>query len=291
MQFNILTAGLLTLLFFLIKLSVDLIVYSFSFSRSQELQSHFFKLLLSAGFLAAPGAIFLVHTAFLRLRAYASIDSLRDLPRLSIRQMIGKSTATPLEWLLFLIFLPVPLQILGSELDVISRTLFGCNEQYEQLLGMFLPTGDPIDTIGAWISIGLIGPVAEELFFRGYLLGALLNRYRSVPLAIAVQALLFAAIHANRWQFLFALLSALFFGYLRVRTASLLPPLLLHIGNNGIVVATHYHLQGLFPITVARCEPIEHLPIFLTGAAILALFVVSGFIHRRYGEINIAADR
>jgi uncharacterized protein len=95
----------------------------------------------------------------------------------------------------------------------------GLNQQYEFVL--------------AFISLVIVAPVAEEVLFRGYLLGKL---RKHLPLwgAILVTSLLFAAVHLQ-WNVaidVFAL--SLVLCVLRVMSKSLWPSILLHMIKNGI---------------------------------------------------------
>ena len=89
----------------------------------------------------------------------------------------------------------------------------------------------------AWaaLRICLVTPLAEELAFRG---GAL---YLLQPLggagAVVVQAVIFAALHGSLQAKAYALGMGLLFGWAADRSGSLLPGILLHILNNGAVLA------------------------------------------------------
>ncbi len=95
---------------------------------------------------------------------------------------------------------------------------------------------------GTWagalaLAYALVGaPVFEELLFRGLGLAALRPRLGTAGAAL-LTALLFGVLHGADPQAvppLFAL--GLGLAWLRLRSGSLLPPLLLHAANNGIVV-------------------------------------------------------
>lgn len=83
-------------------------------------------------------------------------------------------------------------------------------------------------------------PVAEEIFFRGFLYGAL--RRWGVSLAAALSALLFAAVHSQIVHFLPIFLLGIIMALLYERTGSLIPPVVVHAVNN--VVATLAVLYG-----------------------------------------------
>ncbi|WFO76062.1 CPBP family intramembrane metalloprotease [Desulfurococcaceae archaeon MEX13E-LK6-19] len=80
----------------------------------------------------------------------------------------------------------------------------------------------------------LLAPIVEELFFRGYLLTAFLERIGSVPLAICISSLVFASIHAliGPGAMIFIFLWSLIPSYLYLRTGSLYPAILMHALNN-----------------------------------------------------------
>ena len=81
----------------------------------------------------------------------------------------------------------------------------------------------------------LVLPVAEELVFRGAALRLLRPLGRNA--AILGQAVLFAALHGSLQAKAYALGMGLLFGWAADRSGSLLPGILLHILNNGAVLA------------------------------------------------------
>ena len=86
-------------------------------------------------------------------------------------------------------------------------------------------------------AIGILGPIAEELLFRGVVLDSLLHwdRIEGRPwLAIILSAVLFSLAHMNPAQLPATLSMGLFFGWLCYRTGSLLPGIVLHVFNNSL---------------------------------------------------------
>lgn len=83
------------------------------------------------------------------------------------------------------------------------------------------------------LSIVVIGPLAEELVFRGIIQTRLL---RAMPpwTAVVLQAVLFGIVHGTPIQIVYALLLGLVLGFLRSRTGSILPGFAAHAAFNAM---------------------------------------------------------
>lgn len=92
----------------------------------------------------------------------------------------------------------------------------------------------------------LVGPVAEELVFRGFVMKSLLPFGKGF--AIVVSAVLFGAVHGNFLQGLFAAGAGLIFGYVAVEY-SLKWSILIHILNNMVFSDLLGRLAKLLPET------------------------------------------
>lgn len=90
-----------------------------------------------------------------------------------------------------------------------------------------------MEVLLAFLMLVVIAPVAEEILFRGYLLGKL-RQHVPIWLAILLTSLLFAALH-GAWNVgidVFAL--SIVLCLLRVVSKSLWPSILLHMMKNGV---------------------------------------------------------
>lgn len=79
----------------------------------------------------------------------------------------------------------------------------------------------------------IIGPIAEELIFRGAMCGGMLRRGVKPWAAILVSAAIFGLIHMNPAQIPAAFCLGILFGIVYYRTHSIIPACLLHIFNNS----------------------------------------------------------
>lgn len=86
------------------------------------------------------------------------------------------------------------------------------------------------------ICIAVLGPVIEEIVFRRIIIDDCIKRTGKPWAAILISSAMFGIIHLNPAQMLFAFLTGIVFGWIYVRTKSILPTLVGHIINNSIGV-------------------------------------------------------
>ena len=103
------------------------------------------------------------------------------------------------------------------------------------LVGSIRICGLELGTAGILL-VALVGPVVEELFFRGGILRVLLRTCRRPWVAIVVSGLIFGIVHMNPAQVVFASLAGMLLGWLYWRTRSLIPCMVVHVLNNSFSV-------------------------------------------------------
>ena len=137
--------------------------------------------------------------------------------------------------ILWLALLGAAMTAPASLFENVRQTVLGWGVRVPQAMHPVMPSYILLRTIKS----ALIVPVLEELFFRGYLEGAL-ERYGKLRAAI-VSALCFAAVHmggkgAAPLQWLQFAAMGLLFSALRMKTGSLLAPMLVHGCYNGALL-------------------------------------------------------
>ncbi len=90
--------------------------------------------------------------------------------------------------------------------------------------------------IAGFFSVGIFGPIAEEICFRGILLGGLLKMRCRPWIAILITALAFSLYHVYAVQLVGALLWGIIVGWLYWRTGSIIPCLIIHIVHNFLTI-------------------------------------------------------
>jgi membrane protease YdiL (CAAX protease family) len=105
-----------------------------------------------------------------------------------------------------------------------------------------LPSGlEDADTdLGLALATGLlligIAPIAEEVFFRGFLYQAFRNSYGVLPGAL-LSGLIFGAIHGEFFKLVQLAVLGVILALLFEKTRSLWPPIILHAVNNSLAFA------------------------------------------------------
>jgi len=91
----------------------------------------------------------------------------------------------------------------------------------------------PLTTYATLIVAVFVAPICEEVFFRGFVFAGLL---RGMPLvwAIVFSSLIFGVAHFDVGSFAILFIIGLVLAFLRWRTRSIWPGILLHMLNNGI---------------------------------------------------------
>ena len=81
------------------------------------------------------------------------------------------------------------------------------------------------------ISTGLLGPIIEELMFRGIIYNELKNKYKSMK-AILITTIFFAIIHFNIIQILYALAIGFILIFVYEKYKNIKAPIILHMASN-----------------------------------------------------------
>ena len=193
------------------------------------------------------------------------VSALATLIPLSITTVLGTGLLALIQvalvWLLALRSWPPGLAVIGLARARVPRwrmlaasvIVFAANLGFAQLYAMatmalgweFLTPPDlPSDLLlpGGWIvfsvvALVVITPVAEEIFFRGFVLRGLVNSWGFGP-ALAVSSALFAGLHADPGVIIPVFVTALLLGALYRYTGSVRSCIAVHAMQNLLAVAT-----------------------------------------------------
>jgi len=134
---------------------------------------------------------------------------------------------------LFLLF------VMGTGLAVFFSALLTVVPFPESFMESYRSSSDGFregnDKLLAWVSVILLAPVAEEIVFRGYMLGHLLEGFE-VRTAMIVSAVIFALCHVSLLWMFYACVMGLMLAWVSVREDNLVYSIALHIGFNASVI-------------------------------------------------------
>lgn len=134
-------------------------------------------------------------------------------------------------WILFAALAGIGFSMIGQLLAMIELNLL-----YTINFPFYTPSFSTdgyniLDTVLVNLYVCVLGPVLEEVIFRGFLLKGL-QRF-GVSFAAVFTALLFTLYHMNLVQLFVPLIMGLFLAQLTIRTGSLIPAICCHILNNS----------------------------------------------------------
>lgn len=185
----------------------------------------------------------------------------------------------------------IPLGILMGQVGALLVRLFPFLESQSLVdLVALSAFGDPIVFAIFALSLSLAPGITEELAFRGIILRGLESSV-SPKAAILVSAFVFALFHLEPLHIILAFPGGVFFGYLVIRTGSIIPAIAAHIFNNLWASVE----SALWQAQIDALDPAEVL--FSGGyapwtlAIATAVFIVAFyFLYRRPGEKLFTQD-
>lgn len=188
--------------------------------------------MLSLG-IAAPLAVWLAR------RKWSQLWSLRRPPG------FGFTLPRNLQFLALAVVAGLAAPLLGALLTQLLAHGHAVTQNIQQLGGS-TPLGLRLPLVLVVVSVG---PLVEELLFRGVLLSALLQRWHA-GWAVAINSLAFALVHLPGLQYQwYALpelaLLALVLAWLRLRSGSIWPAVVAHSVNNLLAVAGWFVVLNL----------------------------------------------
>ena len=150
------------------------------------------------------------------------------------------------------------------------------------------PTSDSIDeaaiTVSMWLYIGLIGPIVEEVVFRGVLMRELKPLGKNF--AIITSSFMFALFHDDVVQGVFAFGCGLVFAFVAMEY-SLIWSIALHIFNNAILGGVLSEFAASFGDTGNLVYGVTLMIVGIVG--LIVVLIKYGWGLREYARVNRSA--
>jgi sodium transport system permease protein len=150
-------------------------------------------------------------------------------------------------------------------------------EQFEQARQM-LDQLQSMPLLTILLTFAVVPAVFEEFFFRGFLFAALRSAISSWQTIVAT-AILFGLFHEvlGPGRFLSSACLGLVLGWVRLRTGSVLPCMVLHMLHNGLLLWIS-HRHGVLRADGFDASELKHLPSTWLMAAIVGIIVAAAML-------------
>jgi len=176
-------------------------------------------------------AIILIPLVLLYIYVDGSLDRIKEMLKFGSLKRV----------LILILAIPIVVTIIDLILNTIYAVvwigIFG-----EPSTNTDLGTGwesSSIDIAFLFLSVAIVTPIAEELLFRGYILDSIKRMHGDWP-AIIGSALLFALVHFNLFGMVPIIMAGVIYGWLRIKTGSLLPSIACHMMWNLMALSLTY---------------------------------------------------
>ena len=126
----------------------------------------------------------------------------------------------------------LPVAALGFSMNILTSLLFLIVP--EKLIESYNQSAETVSNatgVVAMLAITIVGPVAEEVLFRG-LIFTRLSRGFGVTASVIVSTLIFAAAHGNILWSIYAGVLGLMFVLIYIYTRSIICPIIMHVAYN-----------------------------------------------------------
>ncbi|MDD5429040.1 MAG: type II CAAX endopeptidase family protein [Candidatus Omnitrophica bacterium] len=120
-------------------------------------------------------------------------------------------------------------------LTTIVTNLMKYTPKEQIVVELFMRQDNPAFLVLTSIFAAIAGPIVEELFFRGFLYGAV-KKYTGIFWATMITAALFAALHAHAVGFLPIMALGILLAYLYEKTGTLVSSMTVHVMHNFSMV-------------------------------------------------------
>lgn len=168
-----------------------------------------------------------------------------------------------------IIFIVIGSGIILSEIDNLSRLIFPSFPTLEQpIIDLLEGKGSLLWSILVAV---IIGPVTEELLFRGLILRGFLQIY-SRQKAIIVSAVLFGIIHLSPGALFGAIVFGIILAWWYTETGSLVPCIFGHALNNAVpIVLIHVFNLQISGLTDFSSSQVHFQPIWLDISGVILM--------------------
>ena len=163
---------------------------------------------------------------------------------------------------------------LPESMKAIEDLMKSLQEQATIITEKMLNVNDISGLIINLIMIAGLAAFGEELLFRSILQSFLIKRTRNAHIGIFIASCIFSFIHFEFYGFAPRLVLGMLLGYMFYFSGTIWVPMIMHFVNNGTAVILYYlNNKGITNIDVESFGKTELLPLFVSIAVMITLFM------------------
>jgi len=175
------------------------------------------------------------------------------------------------KYMLYSVLAGIGMIFVLDELDRVMQLLIPMPEFMKQIEEMLKFT-DLKSAILLFSAISIVGPLTEEMMFRGFFMQSLEKNLKNINSAVIYTALAFTIFHFNIYWALSIFLSGFFLSFISWKTNSIWPAFVVHALNNSLSLAFTNFEETIDPVVSFHGHTNPFL--FLIGLFLLVYFMV-----------------
>lgn len=165
--------------------------------------------------------------------------------------------------------------ILVGVIAALQEMIIPRSQDYQEIWDAILAQFHQVPLVVTLLLVSILPGVCEELLFRGFLLHGLRKKFSNAS-AIIIVGILFGAFHLDPYRFLPVTLLGVLFGYMVVRTGSILTGMVAHSTNNAIAMLISYAVFRAQSQGISLPDPSTSADQLYAPEALLSLLPIIG---------------
>lgn len=165
--------------------------------------------------------------------------------------------------------------ILVGVIAALQEMIIPRSQDYQEIWDAILIQFHQVPLAVTLLLVSILPGVCEELLFRGFLLHGLRKKL-STASAIILVGILFGAFHLDPYRFFPVTLLGILFGYMVVRTGSILTGMVAHSTNNAIAMLISYAVFKVQSQGISLPDPSTSADQLYAPEALLSLLPIIG---------------
>lgn len=180
---------------------------------------------------------------------------------------------------------------LPDSMASLEQKMQSLEENANTSLSTLIGTHTIVNLIMSILIVGMLGPLGEELFFRGALQRLIGQTQAKGQIAVWITAVIFSAIHLQFYGFIPRLLLGAFFGYLLLWSGNLWLPVIAHCFNNTLASFVAWKSQAEAADAIEKSSDAinsSNIPLVATSSilTVIGIYILFRYLKKESSQIS-----